>query len=87
MSAIDEIKKAIEKGKTVFGTERVMKGLKKGEIATAYVTSNAPEEVKEEIKHYAELSGAKTVDLKYPNDELGALCKKPFPISVLGISK
>lgn len=87
MSAIDDIKKAIESKKTVVGTERVLKGLKNGEISTVYVTVNTPEDVKEDITHYAELSSAKVVKLKHPNDELGALCKKPFSISVLGISK
>lgn len=87
MSAVDDIKKAIEKEKVIFGTERVLKGLKKGEIDTVYVTVNAPDEVKEDVAHYSGLSGAKVVDMKQPNDELGALCKKPFSISVLGISK
>ena len=87
MTAIDNIKKAIESGKAVIGTERVVKGLKKGELMKVYVSANCPADVKESVEYYSKLSKAKVVRLKVPNDELGTLCKKPFSISVLGIVK
>jgi large subunit ribosomal protein L30e len=86
--AIAEIKKALKtKGKAVIGTARTIKKLKLGKVEKVYLTSNCPDEVKEDIKYYAKLSGAKVVQLKQPNDELGIVCKKPFAISVLSIAK
>lgn len=87
MSSIDDIKKAIESDKAVVGTQRVLKGLKLGNIASVYMTTNVPKDVLEDIKHYSELSNTEVIELDVPNDELGTLCKKPFSISVLGIAK
>lgn len=87
MSSIDDIKKALEKDKAVIGTAEVVKGLKTGTIAKVFISENAPKEVKEELDQYAKLAEAEVVQLEQPNDELGAICKKPFSISVLGIAK
>ncbi len=87
MTTIDNIKKAIAGKKAIIGTDRVIKGLKRGELVKVYLSVNCPSDVKESIEYYAKLSGAKIVKLKVPNDELGTLCKKPFSISVLGIVK
>ncbi|MBD3248677.1 50S ribosomal protein L30 [Candidatus Woesearchaeota archaeon] len=87
MSNIDDIKKALKEEKAVIGTDRVMKKIKLGKISKVFLTSNVPEEVKEDIDHYSELSKAEVVGLDMPNDELGTICKKPFSISILGILK
>ncbi len=82
-----EIRKLLGTGKLVIGTERVIKGLKRGEITKVLITSNCPEDVKEDITNYAKISKAEVVQLKIPNDEMGVVCKKPFSISVAGIMK
>ncbi len=84
---IDEIRKIIKDQKAVVGTKEVIKNLKLGKITKVYVTTNCPEDVKEDIMHYADISKAEVVQLKQPNDELGVLCKKPYSISVLGLVK
>ncbi len=85
MSAIEDIRTAMKDGKLVVGTKEVLKGLKLGKIPKVFVSINCPDDVKESISHYAEISGAEVVQLKQPNDELGVVCKKPYSISVLGI--
>jgi len=87
MSDIDNIKKSLEKKEAIIGTERVIKGLKIGKLRLVYLTSNIPDSVKKDIEYYSKLSNAQIVYLDCPNDEFGTLCKKPFSISVLGISK
>lgn len=87
-TAIEEIKTALKtKGKVVIGTARTIKNLKLGRLEKVFLTSNCPKSVKEDIKYYAKLSNAKVVQLKQPNDELGIICRKPFAISVLSITK
>jgi len=87
-TAIEEVKKALKaKGKAILGLDRTIKGLKLGRLEKVYLTSNCQKDMKEAIKYYAKLSKAKVVQLKIPNDELGIICKKPFAISVLSITK
>ena len=87
MTHIEDIKKALKTEKTIIGTKEVVKNLKLGKVKKVYLTSNAPKDVKESIKRFASLAEAEVVQLRYANDELGALCKKPFSISILGFSK
>lgn len=82
---LPEVKEALASGKLIMGTERVIKNLKLGKVLKVFLSSNCSAEIKEKIEYYTKISAIKTVDLKYPNDELGTLCKKPFSISVLAV--
>lgn len=84
---IDEIRKLLKQKKVIIGTERTLNSLKLGKIKTVYLSSNCPENISDAVKHYSKLSKAAIIKLKYPNDELGILCKKPFSISVLSVPK
>lgn len=84
---IAEIQKSLVDEKLIVGTDKVMKGLKNGEISKVFVTVNAPEIVKGDIAHYSKLSGAEITDLDVTNEELGELCKKRFSISIVAINK
>lgn len=84
---IAEIQAALTEEKLVIGTDTVVKGLKNGEVAKVFVTSNAPEIVKSDLYHYAKLSEAEVVELAESNEELRDLCKKRFLISVVARSK
>jgi large subunit ribosomal protein L30e len=81
------IKKAMKDKSLVIGTERSLAMLKTGKLKEVLVTKNCPKEMKEDIAHYAKLSSTKVTDLDINNDELGAVCKKPFAISVASIKK
>lgn len=82
-----DIKKMIKAGNVIIGTEMAVKGLKLGKIEKIMVSSNCPEKVEKNINYYAGLTGTEVQKLEYPNDELGIICKKPFSISVLALSK
>ena len=84
---ISEIRKLIKGKKIMIGLDRALKNLRLGKISKVYLSSNCSENTSEKIKHYSELSKASIVKLKYPNDELGILCKKSFAISVLSVPK
>lgn len=84
---ISEIRKAIEDKKVVIGTDTSLNNLKRGSLSKVFITVNCPDNVRSDILHYAKLSKTEFVELKYSNDELGALCKKQHFISVLGIKK
>lgn len=82
---LDEIKKLLKEKKLIFGSDRVVKGVRKGTIGKVFICQNPKPSVGADIEHLAKIAGVEIVKLPYPNDELGTVCKKPFSISVLGI--
>ena len=82
-----ELRKLIKDKKLLVGTDRTLKALKLGKIEEVFVAANCDAKVKADINHYSKLTKASVSTLKYPNDELGVLCKKPYSISVLGLLK
>lgn len=82
-----DIKKHLKDKKLVVGTKLTVKQLRLGKMQAVFLSSNCPVKVKDEISHYCSISACKVEQLKIPNDELGALCRKPFSISVLGLLK
>ena len=87
MANSEEIKKAMASGRAIMGSKSVIDHLKKGKLEMAFLASNCSAEVKEDLVHYAKLAGANIVLTDIPRDEFGIVCKKPFPISVLGLRK
>ena len=67
----------------VFGTDRSLKLLKNDKLEKIYLANNCNEGVKEEIKRFK----IKIIELDVVNHELGVVCKKPFSISMIGLSK
>ena len=87
MDNIDDIKKGVKEGKVIIGTSRTLKALKLGKISKVFLTSNCSSDTKEDIEYHSKLSKVKVVKLRQPSGELGTICKKPFPISVLSFQK
>lgn len=84
-SNVDEIKKNLEKGNLIFGTQMTMKSLKLGNVEKVFVTKNCPAEVKKDVMSYSNIGKFEVVELESTNEELGVICKKPFSISVIGL--
>ncbi|HLD43041.1 MAG TPA: ribosomal L7Ae/L30e/S12e/Gadd45 family protein [Candidatus Nanoarchaeia archaeon] len=80
-----EVRQALKSKKLVIGTERTLKSLKIGGIQKVFLAANCPEQVKADVAYYARIGNAAAVRLKYDNEELGVICKKPFAISILGV--
>jgi len=79
------LKKSLNEGKVVIGTQQVIKLLKQGKLKRIYLSSNCPTEVTAELEHYSKLAKIEVVRLSRSNNDLGVFCKKPFSISVLGV--
>ncbi|MBI2144141.1 ribosomal L7Ae/L30e/S12e/Gadd45 family protein [Candidatus Woesearchaeota archaeon] len=87
MEALAELRKSVQGGKLVLGTDETVKLLKLGKLARVFVASNCMEKVKAGLMQACEAQGCEILDIAVPNDELGILCKKPFPVAVVGILK
>ncbi len=83
---IIELKKLLKTNKLILGTEKTQKILRLGTALKVFLSSNCPEQVRKDIEYYAKLVNVPIVQLKQPNDELGTLCKKPYPVSVISIT-
>ena len=80
-----EISDVIETGKVVMGANSVSGALLNGNPKLILMSTNCPNNVKEEIVYYSRLS--KVPYKMLPNDslELGSMCGRPFPVSTLGV--
>jgi ribosomal protein L30E len=83
----EEIRKNLTTKKLVIGTDETLKNIRKGLITKVYVASNCSEDIMKDLNRYSKMSGFEIFDTKLPNDELGAVCKKPFNIALLGVMK
>jgi len=84
---MNEIKKLLGNEKLLIGQDRVLKKLREGEVKKVYLASNCSKEMIAEITHLSNLSETDVESVNVTNDELGAYCKKPFSIAVIGILK
>jgi len=82
-----EFKKVLKSKNLLVGTERTIKELKLKKLEKVFVSANATEKTRADINHYAKLTKTEVMNLKYTNEQLGELCKKPFSVSVLGLLK
>ena len=80
---IEALQKAVKEQKLIIGTKESMKAIKNGKAKEVFLSKNVPDDVREEVKKYAEIEGIKVNELDKDIVELGSICKKPFSIVVL----
>ena len=81
-----DIKKNLKSKKLILGTEKTLKALQAGKVSKIFLSANTPESVVIDFNHYCDLTKTELIVLDIKNDELGIVCKKPFPISVIGLT-
>lgn len=86
LNAVD-IQKLVKEKRLVFGTNKVLKGLKQGKFESILTSKNTPEDVMDSIKQYSKIGKVEMIALPYTNEELGVVCKQSFSISVIGMLK
>ena len=81
----EEIQAAIKNDKAILGYRESIKFIKLNQPKLVVISNNLPEQIKNEIQHIAELSNGKAEIFEGNSKELGTICGKPFPVSVLTI--
>jgi len=84
---IAELRKDLKTKKPIFGADKAIKGLKTGNIEKVYLSKTCKEEYRKDIERYCKLSDVTVISLKEGGDEIGAICKKPFVISIISFAK
>ena len=84
---VEKVKRASKEGKVVYGYKKVLKSLLNGELVEVIICKNCPEEIREDIEHYAKLSKIQVNKINLNNMELGALIGRAHSVTVLGIKE
>ncbi|MBT3582911.1 hypothetical protein HN777_00710 [Candidatus Woesearchaeota archaeon] len=71
--------------KLVFSKAQTMKMLRQGKLSEIFLSSNFDEA--KLFENIAKMTDTKVNKLTQTNDEIGALCKKPYQISIIGLKK
>ena len=85
--SLAELKKHVGSKKLLLGTDRTLKNLKKGELKEIFLSSNAAENVKEDLEVISKKFNVKVCKLDITSDEMGVVVKKPFAVSVASLQK
>ncbi|MEO2154377.1 MAG: ribosomal L7Ae/L30e/S12e/Gadd45 family protein [Nanoarchaeota archaeon] len=80
----EELKLRDKEGKVLFGTEQVLKAIKKGQIKRVILASNCPKEIKDKINYYSKIENFEVIQSEYDREELGKVLGKAFLVAVVG---
>jgi len=81
MNLAERIKEAMKENKIVYGYREVLKFIRNNKVETVILSNNAPEKVKRMIMN----SNVKVEIFEGGSKEMGTICGKPYPISVIAI--
>lgn len=80
-----DIGSVIKTGKVCIGSKGVISNLLTGNPKLILISSNCPNDIRERIVYYSQLSNTHYYITKDNSMELGSVCGKPFSVSALGI--
>jgi len=80
-----EIRKAIETGKVLIGTEECMNALKNKNVKLIIYADNIPKDTVSDLEYYCKLLEVPFYRFKGSSVDLGTVAGKPYVISVLAI--
>lgn len=81
-----ELRMALNTGKVHLGTKVAMRELRRGRAKIAILSSNCPDNTKESITTHGRLSEIPVLEHQKDSIDLGVLCGKPYPVSVIVIN-
>lgn len=79
------IRLAVESGKVEFGARTGIVASLLGKAKLFVLARNTPEDTRNKVSSYAKLSDVPLLDFDGSTMELGSVCGKPFPVSVLSV--
>ena len=85
LSLDNEIKVALKSGKVVLGTKQTLKLLRLGKLKVVVMAKTVPADVASDVEYYAKLSNTPVISYSGSSYDLGLVCGKPFPVTLLGV--
>ena len=81
------LRKKIAENKVIIGTQGTKKQLLDKKLEKVIFAKNCPEETKQTFTKYCGMTETKQEIIDLNNEELGVMCRKQYPVSVLGVLK
>lgn len=75
----------VESGKVKYGARTGLVASLLGKAKLFVVAENTPKETRDKVIHYAEVSKIPLIRFEGSSMELGSICGRPFPVSVLSV--
>jgi len=79
------VRLAVESGKVEYGARTGVLASLKGKAKLFVVAGNTPADVREKVQNYAKISKIPVISFEGSSMELGSVCGRPFPVSVLSV--
>jgi large subunit ribosomal protein L30e len=79
------VRLAVESGKVEFGGKAGISSALSGSAKLFIVAENAPGDIKAKVETYCKVSGIPVIGFEGSSMELGSVCGRPFPVSVLSV--
>ncbi len=80
---MEQLKEAFKEKTLTYGFKESLKKVKTKKAETIFIAKDCPEDIRQDITSNAKISGVNIIELDTTSQEIGAVCKKPFPITVL----
>ena len=77
---------AINTGRVHLGSKVALREMRRGRARIAILSSNCPEDTRETIENYGQLSEIPVLRHQKDSLDLGVLCGKPFPVSTIVVN-
>ena len=85
LALIEDIQSAVKSKKAILGFNKSLEYIRNNSPSLVVISNNIQEERKNEIEHDIKVSGTKLEIFEGDSKELGIICGKPFPVSILVI--
>lgn len=79
------VRLAVESGKVDFGGKAGISSALEGSAKLFVMANNTPEDIRGKVDGFAKTSGIPIILFEGSSMELGAVCGKPFPVTVLSV--
>ncbi|MEW6748695.1 MAG: 50S ribosomal protein L30e [Candidatus Micrarchaeota archaeon] len=79
------IRLAVESGKVEFGARTGIAASILGKAKLFVIASNTPSDIRDKVSTYSKASSIPVIEFEGSTMELGSVCGRPFPISVLSV--
>ena len=79
------IRMVVESGSVEFGMRSGLMRALKGDAKMILIASNCPKTTREQIENAAQKSNLQVKNVGFTSLELGSICGKPYPVSILTI--
>ena len=82
---VSAIRLTVESGKVEFGSRRGIDAGVEGKAKLIIIAKNTPEDTRKKITEVVENSKIPLMEFEGTTMELGSVCGKPFPVSILSV--